>query len=121
MVDFRKSNDLECPATLTKMPCKGQLSEWRDLNECVFHICEDPFEFGKFNQFTWSKTKVNVKNDRPISEDLSETEREDLQTMSEWENEYSVYKKYLWPQWTNVLNRYIAAYQANAKNKLTQR
>ena len=49
MVDFRKSNDLECPATLTKMPCKGQLSEWRDLNECVFHICEDPFEFGKFN------------------------------------------------------------------------
>ena len=49
MVDFQKSNDLECPATLTKMPCKGQLSEWRDLNECVFHICEDPFEFGKFN------------------------------------------------------------------------
>ena len=62
---------------------------------------------------------LSQKTDHPISEDLSETEREDLQTMSEWENEYSVYKKYLWPQWTNVLKRYIAAYQANAKNKLT--
>ena len=61
MVDFRKSNDLECPATLTKMPCKGQLSEWRDLNECVFHICEDPFEFGKLNRRTSTVSKYRVR------------------------------------------------------------
>ena len=64
MVDFRKSNDLECPATLTKMPCKGQLSEWRDLNECVFHICEDPFEFGKF----FSNNMVQNKSGRSFVE-----------------------------------------------------
>jgi len=38
---------VSCPRTLSSLPCQGQLSDWFDLNNCKFAICNQPYEFRK--------------------------------------------------------------------------
>jgi len=42
---------------------------------------------------------------------------ESIETVTSWEEEYQVYKNYLFPQWNTVLTNYIAAYKAKVAQK----
>ena len=86
------SKSVSCPRTISSLPCQGQLSDWFDLNNCKFAICNQTYEFRKLKWLIYydSLWLIDV---------LDGMRSESIETITSCEEEYQVYKNYLFPQW----------------------
>ena len=51
---WSRPEQLACPSMRSSLPCKAQLQDWKDLNNCSFKICPEAPDFGENKNFITS-------------------------------------------------------------------
>jgi len=91
---WSRPEQLACPSMRSTLPCKAQLQDWKDLNNCSFKICPEAPDFDSvaFDSVGDSSTYT-----------------------ADWEADFQTYRAYLYPQWQLLLKNYATRFAPELK------